>query len=141
MVLRQMCTRFPFGSCWPVTKSIVPSWDLNVVLEAICEPLFEPLDALDLRMLSCRKPCCWYWCQRKALVIIMRCQCIPHASSFHWRGQVCCCLQPRTDLKSCWGSIMHSHLSWPPCQISLVTRMKTIDSMRCALCKFYITLS
>ncbi len=35
-----------------VTKSMVPSWDLVVVLEAMCEPPFEPLEALDLRMLS-----------------------------------------------------------------------------------------
>ncbi len=31
---------------------MVPSWDLVVVLEAMCEPPFEPLEALDLRILS-----------------------------------------------------------------------------------------
>ncbi len=36
----------------PVTKSMVPSWDLVLVLEAMCEPPFEPLESLDLRMLS-----------------------------------------------------------------------------------------
>lgn len=33
----------------PIAKSMVPSW---VVLEAICEPTFEPLESLDIRMLS-----------------------------------------------------------------------------------------
>lgn len=36
----------------PVTKSLVPSWYLTVVLEAMCEPPFEPLESLDLRMVS-----------------------------------------------------------------------------------------
>lgn len=36
----------------PVVKSIVPSWDLITVLEAMCEHPFEPLESADLRMLS-----------------------------------------------------------------------------------------
>lgn len=35
----------------PITKSFVPSLDLIVVLKAMSEPLFEPLESLDLRML------------------------------------------------------------------------------------------
>jgi len=31
---------------------MLPSWDLIVVLEGICEPLFETLESLDPRMLS-----------------------------------------------------------------------------------------
>lgn len=37
----------------PVAKSVVPSWDLIVVLEAMCKPPFvRSLESLDLRMLS-----------------------------------------------------------------------------------------
>lgn len=54
-VLHQAHARLPFSSlkglCRPVAKSIVPSLDLIVVLEALSEPLFEPSESLDLRML------------------------------------------------------------------------------------------
>lgn len=31
----------------PVTKSVVPSWDMIVVLEAMCEPPFESKDMVN----------------------------------------------------------------------------------------------
>lgn len=36
----------------PVTKSLMPSWDLTVVLDALSQPPFEPLDGIDLQCLS-----------------------------------------------------------------------------------------
>ena len=36
----------------PAVKSLVPSWDLSVVLEALSQHPFEPLDTVDMRLLS-----------------------------------------------------------------------------------------
>lgn len=36
----------------PVRKSLVPPWDLAVVLDALCLPPFEPLESVDLKHLS-----------------------------------------------------------------------------------------
>ena len=36
----------------PVSKQFAPSWDLSVVLDALCQQPFEPLDQVELKMLS-----------------------------------------------------------------------------------------
>ncbi|XP_063350743.2 uncharacterized protein LOC134642723 [Pelmatolapia mariae] len=36
----------------PVLKSSVPAWDLSLVLEALCSPLFEPIESVDMKFLS-----------------------------------------------------------------------------------------
>lgn len=36
----------------PVIKPSVPSWDLVLVLEALCEPPFEPIKSVDMKFLS-----------------------------------------------------------------------------------------
>ena len=36
----------------PVSKSLVPSWDLALVLDALSQPPFEPLEGLDMKLLS-----------------------------------------------------------------------------------------
>jgi len=35
----------------PVVKSLAPSWDLAIVLKAILQQPFEPLDTVDMRFL------------------------------------------------------------------------------------------
>ena len=35
-----------------VSKPMAPSWDLTLVLEALCQPPFEPLGRVDMKMLS-----------------------------------------------------------------------------------------
>ncbi|XP_047229391.1 uncharacterized protein LOC124872980, partial [Girardinichthys multiradiatus] len=36
----------------PVIKPSFPSWDLTLVLEALCDPPFEPLESVDVKFLS-----------------------------------------------------------------------------------------
>lgn len=36
----------------PVSKSMALIWNLTLVLDALCEPLFEPLESVDLKVLS-----------------------------------------------------------------------------------------
>jgi hypothetical protein len=36
----------------PGSKQFAPSWDLSVVLDALCQQPFEPLDQVELKMLS-----------------------------------------------------------------------------------------
>ena len=36
----------------PVFKPSVPSWDLALVLEALCGPTFEPIESADMKFLS-----------------------------------------------------------------------------------------
>ncbi|KAJ8333524.1 hypothetical protein SKAU_G00415320 [Synaphobranchus kaupii] len=36
----------------PVSKPLAPSWDLNVVLEALSSALFEPVESVELKLLS-----------------------------------------------------------------------------------------
>ena len=36
----------------PVSKSLVPSWDLALVLDSLSQPPFEPLEGLDMKLLS-----------------------------------------------------------------------------------------
>ena len=36
----------------PVSKQLAPSWPLPVVLDTLCQKPFEPLDQVDLKMLS-----------------------------------------------------------------------------------------
>ncbi len=37
---------------WPVSKNLAALWDLSMVLDALSRPLFEPLQQVELKMLS-----------------------------------------------------------------------------------------
>ena len=49
-----LVTRFLKGArCLrPVSKQLTPSWDLSIVLDALCQQPFEPLDQVELKKLS-----------------------------------------------------------------------------------------
>ena len=48
--------RFLAGVCRlrPPPRASTPTWDLSLVLDALCRPLFEPIDNVSLRLLSSR---------------------------------------------------------------------------------------
>lgn len=47
---------FMKGACRlsPVSKQLAPSWDLSIVLDALCQQPFEPLNQVELKMLHLR---------------------------------------------------------------------------------------
>ena len=49
-----LITRFMKGArrLHPVTKPLVPSWDLVLVLESLSQPPFEPLEGVDMKFVS-----------------------------------------------------------------------------------------
>lgn len=118
MVLHQVRTplaiRFLRGArCFrPIRKSMVPSWDLIVVLGAMCELLFEPLESLDLRMLSSETILLLVLASAKCAGDLHALSVHPRAFNLHWISQECCCIHIR--LKSCRGHIVRSRSSCPP---------------------------
>lgn len=91
IVLNQAHAHLPFSSLKGlVTKSIVPSLDLIVVLEAMSEPLFEPLESLDLRMLFYKTILLLVLASAKCVFDLHAC--IPRASNLCWIGQEWCCV-------------------------------------------------
>ena len=43
----------------PLSVTVVPSWDLTLVLRSVCRPPFEPIGEAELRWLSARLHFCW----------------------------------------------------------------------------------
>ncbi|KAJ7986647.1 hypothetical protein DPEC_G00342060 [Dallia pectoralis] len=51
----------------PVARASVPQWDLSTVLNALCEPPFEPLSQISLRLLSLKTALLLALCSTKRL--------------------------------------------------------------------------
>lgn len=67
----------------PVIKPSVPSWDLTLVLEALCGPPFKPVESIDIKFLSlnfCTRLHFLLWLRRSEWAIFMLCPFIPHVA-------------------------------------------------------------
>lgn len=111
-----------------ITKPMVPSRDLIVVLEAMCEPLFEPLVSLELRMLTYKTTQALLSAThvRDLHVLWVHPSCIQFALD---RSKVVLCTNSAYTPKA-------SSLSCLACQMCLFTQRKTAEFMLCVLSEF-----